>query len=361
MDRLIKTEIIPLLAQSKQEPLTKDGIPKQLKLPFFAGFSLFIASFAGLKMVLPDNNLAEVLSIVAFPLLFLASIFITGYLFRARLADIFVKGKHNFLLRTQVMHSLSKALGLEFIAVPGGPASSLKKITTWSKCPQTLKDVCAVMEDHSGLGEASEIIKASGLAVPNTVFIGSDETKERYFKQTLNEQQFEDGFKGVRGNISFAAVEWNENHDGRIHHLLIALTLPTKLTGRVEFKNKAGIWPMTPPHRKHNKVKLLSRQFAKAYKVRADDQMEARLIFDPAVIERLTAYAAQGPVRGVAFENHLVVDLIGDNRFDIIDIMTGAWSNESIKKTLSDFDDMLRFLDAISTAFSVKGQRRLSA
>lgn len=362
MDRLIETEIKPLLAQTIETEMAKDGLPKMLKMPVFLGFGAFIAVFIATKMALPNNGIGEALTFVAFPILFFGCFIAIGYIFRDRLAELFVKGQHNFLLRTEIMIKLSKALGLDYIAVPGGAAPSLKTFAGWSKCPQMVKDICALMEDHSGLGEASDVIRASGLAVPNAVFIGSEESKARYFEQSLNEEQFEDGFKGMRGNIPFAAVEWTETHDeSKTHHLLVALTLPTKLTGRVEFKNKAGKWPMTPPHRKHDNIKLLSKQFAKAYKVRADDQMEARLIFDPAVIERLTAYSAQGPVRGVAFENHLVVDLIGDNRFDILDIMTGDWSEERIKKTLSDFDDMLGFVDAISAAFSVKKAQRLSA
>lgn len=362
MDQLIETEIKPLLAQVEQEKLTKDGMPQQLKLPVFLGFGIFIALFISTKIALPNNGIGEVLTFIAFPVLFFGTFLAIGYLFRHRLANLFVKGQHNFLLRTEIMVKLSKALGLDYIAVPGGPSPSLKTFANWSKCPQVIKDAVKVMENNSGLGDASDIIRASGLAVPNAVFIGSDDSKARYFEENLSEQQFEDGFTGVRGNIPFAAVEWTERDDDfSTHHLLIALTLPTKLTGRVEFKNKSGKWPMTPPHRKHAKVKLLSKQFAKAYKVRADDQMEARLIFDPAVIERLTAYSAQGPVRGVAFDNHLVVDLIGDNRFDIVDIMTGEWSEARISKTLGDFDDMLGFVDAISAAFSVKKAQRLSA
>ena len=360
---LVETDILPILAKAEVENLTKDGMPKQLRLPLFLGFGGFIPLFLTLKSFLPNNGFGEFLTFLIFPILFFGCFALCGYLFRERLAQLFAKGQHNFLLRTEIMLKLSRAMGLEYIAVPGGPSPSLKKFSDWSKCPQTIKDITATMEAHSGLGPASDIIRASGLAVPQAIFIGSSESKERYFEQQLNEQQFEDGFRGVRGNIPFSAVEWTETHDeSKTHHLLVALTLPTKITGRVEFKNKAAQWPMNPPHhQQHDKVRLLSSSFAKAYKVRANDQMEARLIFDPAVIERLTAYAAQGPVRGVAFENHLVIDLVGDNRFNILDVMTGAWSEKTIDKTLSDFNEMLAFVDSISHAFSVKKEPRLSA
>jgi hypothetical protein len=363
LSTLVETEILPILKKSEQEALTRNGMPKQLKLPLYLGFGAFIASFLSIKSILPNNGLGEAMTFVLFPVLFFGCFILCGYLFRERLAQIFAKGQRNFLLRTDVMLKLSRAMGLDYIAVPGGPSPSLKKFAAWSKCPQTIKDIVSLMEAHSGLGPASEIIRASGLAVPEAIFLGSEESKERYFEQQLNEQQFEDGFKGVHSNIPFSAVEWTETHDdSKIYHLLVAMTLPTTLTGRVEFKNKAAEWPMNPPHhRQQDKVRLLSSDFAKAYKVRATDQMEARLIFDPAVIERLTAYAAQGPVRGVAFDNHIVVDLIGDNRFNILDVMTGAWSEESIEKTLHDFSEMLDFVDAISLAFSVKAKRQLSA
>ena len=350
-----------ILSRAKTEDMTKDGMSKTLLLPIIAGFVLFIALFTAAKLyVLPENGFGEFLTLLLFPILFIGSIAIMAFFFRARLAKFYLRTQERFLIRTEAINIIAQEVGIDYSPVPGGPSPALRALAKWRYCPQIIKDICALMKRHSGFDDVTDIIRASGLAIPKQRLSGKDEDKEKYYAQQINEQQFEDGFRGVRGNIPFAALEWAESHDESVtYHLLIALTLPTQLTGRVEFKNKAAQWPIIPPGMAKKKVGLLSRQFAKSYKVRASDQMEARLIFDPAVIERLTAYSASGPVRGVAFDNHLVVDLVGQNRFDIIDLMNGKWNEESIEATLNDFEQMLAFVDAISKAFSVKPQRSL--
>lgn len=358
----LMTQLIPILSRAKEEDATKDGMSKALLMPMIAGFVFFVFLYLMAKAyLLPKSGFGETLMFLLFPILFLVSIAATAFFFRQRITEFFIRTQERFLIRAEALDLIAKEMGVDYSPVPGGPSPTLTAFAKWRYCPQIVKDACALMESHSGFDDVSDIIRASGLAIPKQFLTGKDEDKEKYYTQQINEQQFEDGFRGVRGNIPFAALEWAESHDESVtYHLLIALTLPTQLTGRVEFKTKAAQWPVIPPGMAKKKVGLLSKQFAKSYQVRASDQMEARLIFDPAVIERLTAYSASGPVRGVAFDNHLVVDLEGQNRFDIIDLMSGKWSEESIEATLTDFMQMLGFVDAISNTFSVRPQRSLA-
>jgi len=359
----LETRLIPILSQAKEVTDSKGGTSKAFEFFMLMAFASYIVLFMLIKSyILPKEGFGEVLSIILFPFLFFAYLAAAAFLFRGRLAALFLRAKKHFLIRAEALGIIAKTIGVDYSPVPGGASPGLKALTKWRFCPQIIKHVCALMEEHSGFESESAIIRASGLAIPNQFLLGKDETKEKLYAQQINEQQFEDGFRGVRGNIPFVALQWTEKLDeGETHHLLLALTLPTKLTGRVEFKNKAAYWPIIPPGMVKKKVGLLSQQFAKSYKVRATDQMEARLIFDPAVIERLTAYSACGPVRGVAFDNHLVVDLSGPDRFEILDLMSGKWSEESIDATLTDFEHMLGFVDAISQAFSVKPPRALAS
>ena len=111
---------------------------------------------------------------------------------------------------------------------------------------------------------------------------------------------------------------------------------------------------MPAPAFKSQAVSLISKAFTKQYQVRACNQMEARLVFDPHVIEKLSAYSETEAVCGIAFENNLVVDLEGRNRFDILDLVTGEWSKETVQTTLDDFTELYEFAESISRAFSVK-------
>jgi len=242
--------------------------------------------------ILPKEGFGEVLSIILFPFLFFAYLAAAAFLFRGRLAALFLRAKKHFLIRAEALGIIAKTIGVDYSPVPGGASPGLKALTKWRFCPQIIKHVCALMEEHSGFESESAIIRASGLAIPNQFLLGKDETKEKLYAQQINEQQFEDGFRGVRGNIPFVALQWTEKLDeGETHH----------------------------------------------------------------------PYSACGPVRGVAFDNHLVVDLSGPDRFEILDLMSGKWSEESIDATLTDFEHMLGFVDAISQAFSVKPPRALAS
>lgn len=347
--------IVPILSKATPEETTQDGMSTAMKWPILGGFAVFGVIFFFFERLMVDNVIGNILTVLAFPILFLTIMAGSAFMFRNRLAELIIRGQERFLIRTEAMHAISETYDLEYVPLPGGVSRSIKAFLEWRYCPKTLKDIYHLMDDHGGFDDTTDIIRASGLAMPRAIVLGSEKARQHYYRQQLDAQQFEDGFKGTRAGIDFAALEWTETHDETsTHHLLLALTLPTKLTGRVEFKNKAARWPMAAPDTSHKKVGLLSKDFSKAYSVRASDQMEAHLIFDPVVIEKLTAYSADDAVRGVAYDNHLVIDLAGSNRFDILDLMTGGWSEQSIANTLGDFTQMLDFVDSVAHAFSVK-------
>ena len=355
LEQFIEDKLVPILSKAKKNPqLHADGMG-QLKLPMMGGMVGFIAAFLITKSFLPNSALGEIATFIAFPVLFISSMILTAFLCRHRIAEAMLIGRDNFLLRTEALTALCAQLGLEYIPIPGGPNKPTKYIAGLRYCPQILKDFCDLMDDHGGFDDVAEIIRDSGLALPRETVLASEKNREEIYKRQIESQQFEDGVKGTVDGIPFSALEWTENLDeSKRHHLLIILKLPTRLTGRVEFKNKAGRWPAAMPKWKKQPVRLISKAFTKNYSVRACDQVEARLIFDPSVIERLTAYAASDAVCGIAFENQLVVDLVGRNRFNLLNLASGEWSRDTIQTTLDDVQELREFVQTVSRAFALR-------
>jgi len=355
LTRFIEHKIAPILMRAKTDSALHPDKSKKIVAPFMIGMVSFMAIFGLVNLALPNTFFGEALSIIAFPILFLAVMALTLFLSRHRIAEVLLATRDNFLIRSEALTALSKEMGLAYIPIPGGPSETIKAFARWRYCPQLLKDFAELMDDHGGFDDVSDTIRQSGLAVPREAILASDKNKANIYQRQVGAAQFEDGIKGEINGIAFSALEWTESQDESTrHHLLIVLQLPTTLAGRVEFKNKAGKWPVKSPDYKGKPVSLISKAFAKQYQVRASDQMEGRLIFDPAVIEKLTAFTSTDEICGVAFESHLVVDLIGRNRFDILDVVTGEWSEDSIQTTLDDFNEVIDFAATVSRTFSVK-------
>ncbi len=92
--------------------------------------------------------------------------------------------------------------------------------------------------------------------------------------------------------------------------------------------------------------------------MRTTDQVEARTVFDPAVIERVAELGRGEKVRAVAFENHLVIDIKGIDRFAMVDLVTGEWSSQTISDSMINIAEMLETVSAIANAFRLKPSHR---
>lgn len=355
LEPFINTEVLTPLAEIEPAPETKDGFPKGLSWPIMVGFIVFFASFVTLESQMPRSALGTIASFILFPVLFISIMTFTLYLMRHKIAEVITKAQNNFLIRSQILGHIAAHFNMAYVPTPGGASRALQVIAKWKHCPEKIKDVVALMDTYGGLDVQSKAIRRSGLVMPSEYVLGSDDTKVKSYEQAQENLQFEDGFSGTRNGIEFAAMEWEESRDDfSYHHLLIHMTLPYKIDGWVEFKNKASGWPQSRPNTSLKKVGISYSPFSKAYDIRSSDQTEARLVFDPVVIEALTNFAADGPARGVAFENHLVFDIRGDNRFELLNIATGQWSDESIKRTFADIGQMLELVDAVAKVFVVK-------
>ena len=99
---------------------------------------------------------------------------------------------------------------------------------------------------------------------------------------------------------------------------------------------------------------LVPDTFNEYFRLRSTDQVEARTIFNPAVVERVLALAHGQPFRAVAQEEGLVFDFVGDNRFALIDLKTGEWNDETIKQSVTDVAELLELVDTLAHAFMVR-------
>jgi len=178
LDDFARDVIYPILAKTVQEDVTKDGSAAKLHLPVMGGFFIFIVAFGCVSWWLPNNFWGELATFLAFPVLFLSVLLCGIFLFREHIADMILRGQDRFLIRTQAIKAISKHFGVDYVPVPGGPNSTTKAIAQWRYCPQVLKDIYHVMDDHGGFDDVSDIIRASGLAIPSiTVFCPSNSPK----------------------------------------------------------------------------------------------------------------------------------------------------------------------------------------
>jgi hypothetical protein len=167
-------------------------------------------------------------------------------------------------------------------------------------------------------------------------------------------RQIEDGFEGTRAGLTFSMFEWVESVSEApdIYHLVIVLEAPLRLHGVTHLRARKTSWPQDPNGTPMQDVDLGPRSFDALYRLKASDQVEARAIFNPAVIERVIALANGGPFRAVARQQHLVFDFAGEaNRFHLIDLITGHWSDNTVRQTHADLAEALALVDALGHAF----------
>ncbi len=352
-----RREIIPQLEALPVERLKKDGEREnRLELPMAVGFFAFMAAFVGLHLVLPDNFLGVAARFVLFPVMFLGFIAGAMFLFRGRIVEALTRGKVRYIARSKALLALGRELRLTYIPSPGGAPDALKFVARQSWAPDVLKEATAVIEDHGGMDEALDIATRSGALMSDITVLGSSEQKEKYLKQQASWRQVEDGFQGARGGVPFSAFEWVESVEDApdVYHLAMVFASPHRLHGVTQLRSRRIGWSSARADIELKPVGIVAPAFEDRFRMRSTDQVEARLVFDPVVLERVAALAHGEKVRAVAFEDNLVVDVAGENRFAMVDLVTGVWSEETIAMSMANIADMLALADAVAHAFKLR-------
>ncbi len=348
----VRREILPGLSGVEQEPPGKQSVEGVVTV----GMGVFAALFFTTMIFLPETFFGMLLRFILFPFLFLGSLLVTLWIFRARITAFVLRAHGRMQVRGRILSQIAAHLGLSYVGAPGKPPAAFLWLAGQVWVPGELR---RVLKEISGTGEmlaAVEALRDSGLISDNTVILGSHEQKALYQDQLAANLHFEDGFHGVRGGVGFDILEWIERQDeaSDIYHLIIVLKSPRRNRTNIQLKSDKASWWRPPGDKPMQKVRVGPEAFRAAYDVRAQDQVEAHALFDPAVIARMTDITHGDTFRASALHDALVFDIAGENRFAVLDVSTGQWSEETVRRAISDLAEALSLVDALAEAFRAR-------
>tara|TARA_Y100000052_G_scaffold13882_1_gene13505 strand:- start:165253 stop:166377 length:1125 start_codon:yes stop_codon:yes gene_type:complete len=350
-------EIVPQLEEMTEEGDSADQKKalKSLQRSFTIGFFSFGIFFFVFAIFVPDDWWGIVLKFVLFPVVFLGTMALTAFLRRETLMKVLFRAQGNFMARAAALKSIADHLQLVYVPTPGGAPEHFKMLAKFRLMPKKFGEMVEMLDQHGGLDEAVDAATKSGLLAPDAVVLGNEKDKERYYRQTAMGQSFEDGFEGERSGIGFSAFEWIETVDEAPdrYHLLLLLRAPHRLNGVTHLRSRKTPWPRAEDSKAFSDVHVVPETFNDHFRLRSTDQVEARTIFNPAVIERVLALAHGEAFRAVARDDQLVFDIVGENRFNLIDLQSAHWDTQSIRKTFEDIVELMELVDEMSHAFMV--------
>lgn len=348
-------DVRPVLEEMKSDPIDARRQQKLLSGFFFGGFASFIVMFTAAETLLPDGGVWEALKFILFPVLFFFNIGLCLFLLRGRLAKLFVEAQARLGLKAKAMTHIAAPLGLAYVPAPGGAPKGLEWLAKQSWAPAVLRQAADTLNAVGGMDAAVAKVRDCGLFIESNVYVvGSAEQKAKYNELAAGNRQIEDGFEGERGGLHFSMFEWIEKVEDApdVPHLVIVLEAPFALHGVTQLRARKTSWPQDPQGRPLQEVDLGPKAFDALYRLRASDQVEARALFNPAVIERVIALAHGGKFRAVAQGRNLVFDFSGGpNRFQLIDLLTGVWNEETILQTHTDLAETLALVEVLGHAF----------
>jgi hypothetical protein len=348
-------QIRPLLEKAPSDPLDPGREKRVLMRYFFGGFASFIVMFMISETLLPDGGWGELAKFVLFPVLFFLNIGLALFLLRGRLLRLFVEAQARLAAKAEALTRIITPLGLTYVPAPGGAPKGLEWLAKQSWAPPEFRKAAEALEQIGGMDKAVETVRDCGLFTEANVYVvGSPEQKTKYAEYAAANRRIEDGFEGRHAGLAMSMFEWIESVEDApdVSHLVIVLEAPFQLHGVTQLRARKTSWPQDPKGRALQEVDLGPKAFDALYRLRASDQVEARAIFNPAVIERVIALAHGGKFRAVAQGNDLVFDFAGGpNRFQLIDLLTGVWTDETILQTHVDLAETLALVETLGHAF----------
>lgn len=358
-------EVRPVLEAVRFDPVDPARQTKLLARYFFGAFGAFVVMFMLAEAFLPNTALFETLLFFLFPVLFFGNFALAIFLMRGRLVKLFVEAQARLGLKAKAMTHIAAPLGLTYVPAPGGAPKGLEWLAKQSWAPAVLRQATDALNAVGGMDAAVAKVRDCGLFIESNVYVvGSAEQKAKYNEMAAGNRQIEDGFEGARGGLHFSLFEWIEKVEDAadVPHLVIVLEAPFALHGVTQLRARKTSWPQDPQGRTVQEVDLGPKAFDAVYRLRASDQVEARALFNPAVIERVIALAHGGKFRAVAQGRDLVFDFAGGpNRFQLVDLLTGVWNEETILQTHSDLAETLALVEVLGHAFMLARKSDTSA
>lgn len=356
LKRLVDTQVRPHLERLQKEDVDKDGHPKIVGLILFYGMGLFFFVFLLTFIILPGGVVGDVLRVVLFPFLTIGSFLAVAYLNRNVLLTWLLRAQLRDTARARALDPVARQLGLAYVPRPGGKHPVLNWLSKQSWLPPKLKTALDERpEPDSSMLPALEAARAAGIMGPEPIVLGTAEQKAQIEAQALSLLNVQDGFHGRSGEVEFDAFEWVESVEDSpdVFHLVLVLALARPIQGVVELRARGMGWLPAGKAGPFQTVQLGAEAFHDQYRLRTTDQVEAHALFDPAVVERLITLSHGEKFRAVARDEHLIVSLEGEDRFGLIDIQTGQWSDETLRQCLGDILELVDFVDAIGNTFRV--------
>ncbi len=361
IESLVRREIIPALSDLPRETLNRDGAPKGLQMVASGAMAAFAVLFMLVIFIMPDTFFGVALPLILFPVLFFACVLGALWLNRKKVAAFVARASRRLEARGQILSRVADHVGLDYVLRPGTRPGWLDWAKRQSWIPPEAR---AAFEPLGGSGEmiqATQAVRDAGFLTTNVHVIGTQAQKAQLHDAMISSMNFEDGFYGSRARVGFEMLEWVERVEDSddIHHLMILMTAPRAFDSVVQLKSKSARWWDTRVSDKPLKaVRIGPEAFRNSYDVRANDQVLAHVLFDPAVIAAMVDLTHGDAFRASAIGDQLIFEVAGANRFTLIDEATGVWDENSIRTGISDLAEALSLVDALAAAFRVPHEER---
>lgn len=264
--------------------------------------------------------------------------------------------------RQSVFDPIAGHLGLRYVAAPGGGQGIVTQQSKEGLFQASFGRLLKALDQYSGQDEAVAAARASGLVELVTVIhIGAADEETKKARET-GLTRLEDGFSGEHAGLRFDAFEVvraaRRTDDGTTypaeHALLLVLNLPRPLQSTTQLRSRKIGWHKSGEAERLEKVSLESNEFQDLYRVRSNDQVEARFVFTPDVMQRVTELAHGEPIRATAQGDHLVVAFEGPNRFDLTSEDTGLDGDAAVRLAIQQIGEMLDLVEAVAETFGLE-------
>ena len=354
LQSLVTQSIKPIIESAPVEALDDKGQIEGLGPASVLVMALFMAMFGSTFLFLPDIWWGVALQFILFPILFFGSALIVAFIFRKRLSESIVRTIERRTARRGALDYIADYFGMHYSPSPAGPNTAEAWLLRQSWLPKEIKHAAA-QERPSKVLPGVNVAKEAGVLFPMRVLMSTEEQRRHYRDAAISRADITDGFHGERAGITFNMFEWTEElNDNRVHHLTIVMNAPTRLLGYTELRARKIGWLPHERAKQFKSVGVPSSRFHSKFKLRTEDQVEARTLFDPIVLENIIALGHDGAFRAVGYDNHVIFDFPGEDRFAFVDILTGRWSDESLRGGLTDILNALDLVDKIGAMFRLR-------
>ncbi|MEM6413847.1 MAG: DUF3137 domain-containing protein [Pseudomonadota bacterium] len=191
--------------------------------------------------------------------------------------------------------------------------------------------------------------------------------RERRLLPNFNKENWEDRVSGERLGANFEICEGKlqmEKRSGRRRHIrtvfhgqLAKIAYPVAFEGETVIRRDRGpLNAMFRPGKKYSRIGLASPEFEKAFEAWSTDQMEARLLLDPIVLERfqeLERLFDGKNLRAVFVGGELLLAIETGDKLNMGSMFTPLNDPARVNRILKEFDVIFDLIDVLVKRFEM--------